>query len=217
MLRPLEEVCCVAAHALDLRARQLDEEQSPYGLDALDERALCDVLRAGFADAGFGVVAEAPYPSAHSKARRSEGERCDIVLTPSPARPLAADPRAGPLFAASGVPAAEAIWLEVKVAMQFALTDGVAGPSRRYTTQLLRETTADIRKLACEEGLGLAAALLIHCTASLDIAQHDLNALVERCLRRRLPIDSPIVERRPLTDRLGNTLLSVAALRVKPG
>jgi len=216
VLRPLEEVCFVAAEALAARAGELDEEQSPYGLDALDELALCQLLRDGFASAGFGVAAEAPYPSAFSTRRRSEGGRCDIVLTASPDRPLSVDPRAGPLFCAHGAAPAEAIWLEVKVARQFAITSGAAGPSSGYASQLLRETTADVRKLAGEEGLGLAAALLLHFTASLEVARRDLATLVERCLERGLPIDSPVVERRPLTDRLGNALLSVVALRVRP-
>lgn len=212
----LAEICALAADALRAEAARLDEEQSPYGVDARDEVALHAVLRAGFERAGLGALAEQRYPASRFRPRRSEGERCDIVLTPAPGQTLIDPLLADTLFANEGVDPAAALWLEVKTAHQFALIDGVAGPSPRYAAQLLTEATADVRKISRETGARFAAVLLILFTERDDIARHDLEAWLSRCLDRRLPVESPVAERFPIADRLGNGVCTIALTRVRP-
>jgi hypothetical protein len=80
----------------------LDNEQSPSGIDALDEVALHPLLAAALAANGWGVAREQPLPwsAAGAGSPRVDGvngivevkrlpshaqrERCDLVLMPSP-------------------------------------------------------------------------------------------------------------------------------------
>jgi len=200
-----------------LRAGALaaDDEQSPYGLDALPELALHAALRAGLADHGFGVHAEVRLPRRASLPRRSEGERCDIVLTERPGEPLVDPLDRGTLFADAGVPMRDAFWIEVKCAHQFALVDGVAQPSRAYSSQLLTAAVRDVNKLA-QQGLPFAALLLVLFTVDEATAAHDVAAWAHRCLDVELPIASPLRESFAITDRIGNARCTAALTRVSP-
>jgi len=212
----LPEVCDIATGALASEATRLDLEQATYGLDAKDELSLHAVLREGFASAQFGVLAEQRYPQSRARRRRSEGERCDIVLTPAPEQALTDPLLDDTLFAGQGVSPRGALWLEVKIARQFALTDGVAGPSPWYTTQLLTAATADVRKLVRESGVNFACLLLVLFTRDAATAKYDLDVWLSRCLDHNLPIEAPIIGRFAIADRLGNESCTVSLTRIKP-
>lgn len=207
------DVLHACAESLRAAARAADDEQSPYGLDAHHELALHEILRAGLAARGFGVHAEVRLPRRANLPKRSEGERCDIVLTDRPGEPLIDPLDAGTLFAAIGVPMADALWIEVKCAHQFALVEGVAQPGRTYTSQLLSGAVADVRKLA-SQGLPFAATLLVLFTADEATAAHDLATWAHRCLDHALPISSPLRESFPIRDRIGNNACTLALTRV---
>ncbi|MGP1310394.1 MAG: hypothetical protein ACTS27_09380 [Phycisphaerales bacterium] len=210
--RDIVQAC---ADALRDRAAASDAEQSPYGLDALSELKLHAVLRQRLALAGFGVHAEVRLPRRASLPRRSEGERCDIVLTERAGAPLADPHDADTLFADRGVPHDEAFWIEVKCAHQFALVEGVATPSRAYTSQLLRAAVGDLRKLASQR-LPFAALLLVMFGAEEAVLRHDLTVWAHRCLDHDLPIGAPTSSGFTTTDRIGNTCCLVSLTRVSP-
>ncbi len=172
------------------------------------------ILHAGFRAAGFGVFPEQRLPNFRSRPRRSEGERCDIALTPAPAEGLTDPLLETTLFAGRGVDPREALWIEVKAAGQFAVIDGVGRPNSSYTSQLLTGAVADVRKLAKEGELSHTAALIVMFNADEAAADHDLRAWAHRCLDKGLPISSPSANRFPITDRIGNTVCTVALTRV---
>lgn len=210
--RDITQAC---ADALRRRAHASDEEQSPYGLDSLKELEIQSTLRDGLTAAGFGVHAEVRLPRRATLPKRSEGERCDIVLTDRPGVPLIDPLDAGTLFATSGVPMAEAFWIEVKCVHQFALVDGVARPSNAYSAQLLTAAVGDLRKLAVQ-GLPFASILLVMFGADEPTLTHDLTMWAHRCLDLGLPISAPVNEGFAITDRIGNTRCEVALTRVSP-
>ncbi len=166
----------------------------------------------------------------------AERLRCDLVLTPGPgqelddrlmaARQLAGDrvAIAGTLFeplAESGripmveppvcaVAAADAYWLEVKCIGQFTYTEGVPGPNRTYSSELLRATPADLRKVASDRDIVRGGVLLVHFSASAEIADHDIAAMVSRCIDRGLVTSWPAQERFAILDRIGNSVCTLA-------
>src|SRR5580692_7368723 len=124
------ELAEIVAAALLARAHGDDLEQAVYGFDALDELGLHPLIQGAFRGAGLGVWPEQRYPEDQRHPKRSEGKRCDIVLTPEglPLRdPLIRDT----LFDA--LPACDpqgAYWLEVKTVAQYE----TSGPFRRYSS-----------------------------------------------------------------------------------
>jgi len=156
----LDRLADAAAGALRAEARRLDAEQSSRGLDALDELRIHPILHAAFAGAGYGVHPEQRYPVDRSRSRRSSGDRCDIVLTPDPDASLADPVSPTPLFEGGATPTEAALWIEVKVAGQFAVIDAEARPNRGYAQRLLTGGVADVRRLAKAEGIRHAAMLL---------------------------------------------------------
>ena len=215
MWRP-DDIARATADALRAEARRWDDEQSPYGLDALDEVSLHPVLARGLADAGFTPLAEQRYPSHRARRRRHEGERCDLVLVPDGADhlrdPLAADT----LFGERGADPADAAWIEVKTAHQFAVIgDAAAGPNPAYSSQLLSAATADLRKLAHDPLIRFGGLLLLQFTLDESTARHDLAAWLNRCLDHDLPISSPASERFAVTDRVGNGLCTITLVPIR--
>lgn len=209
------DILNACAEGLRAAALACDDEQSPYGIDALSELALQAAVRAGLLGAGYGVHAEVRLPVRASLPRRSEGERCDIVLTERPGEPLIDPLDHDTLFADRGVPMDDAYWIEVKPAHQFALVDGVAQASRAYSSQLLTAAVRDVNKLATQ-GLSFAALLLVVFTVDEETARHDIDAWAHRCLDVELPIGSPMRESFAISDRIGNRVCTVALTRVSP-
>jgi hypothetical protein len=231
-----EAVADAAANALSRRASELRLEQSVRGLDGLDEVSLHPILSAGFAEAGFGVYPEHPYPGeVQRRARRAERERCDLVLTPEAGQvlldPVAElrqrDAASGTLFepmaasiaaratAARAVPPEDACWVEVKAVGQFTFTAGVPGPNRAYTSELLGGPVEDLIKLEWERAIRFGAALVVLFTADAPTAQHDLGVLMHRCLDREVPVQTPVVRHFPIPDLIGNADCAVCLIPLR--
>lgn len=211
----LRTICDACAEALRTEAKRRDDEHAAYGVDALDELELQAILRAGLVSLDCGVLAEQRYPEFRARRRRSEGDRCDIVLTGGGdghlLDPLASDT----LFGDRGVDPADAMWIEVKVAHQHGLVEGVLGAGKNYSSQLLSAAMRDVRKLAACAELPFTALLLIMFNSDVATAEHDLAAWLNRCLDLELPIGSPAVERFAIADRIGNSVCTTALVPIK--
>jgi hypothetical protein len=221
------------AEALHRRAGELDAEQAVHGLDALPEVGFHPLLAAAFRGAGLGVWQEFPFPGEPGRRpRHSERERCDLVITKSPDAAIR-DPvqalreelaSAGTLFeghdridAACGVAPADAFWLEVKLIGQFCYSHGVPGPNRTYAAELLRTAPADIPKLVRDPGIRFAGLQLVLFTADAKVAEHDLGVVMDRCLRKGLPVSAPEMASFPVGDRIGNGVCTLALIPVRGG
>lgn len=187
-------------------ASRLDREQAVQGLDSLDELKLHPLVSRALQEAGFGVTPEQRYPQRQTRRRASEGERCDLVLTPE-SRPLAVYRREPTLFEPEdAVPSTEAFWLEIKVVNQFT----AEGANRSYSSDLLSGVRADVAKLSRDPGICHAGLLLALFCRDETVARHDLALWLERCLDLGLPVGSPDVAAFPINDRLGNGCCAVA-------
>jgi len=223
----------VLLDALTTADRALTDEQAFHGVDAMDELRLHGVLAAGLGRAGWGVHREAPYPGDTARGD-NDRDRCDLVLTPSPAHPLAdpvhADRRVGAaggtLFepvaermeaeASSGtVDPADACWLEVKVVGQHRYRHGVPGPNRAYSAELVAGPIADVRKLAGDGVISEACAVVVLFTETEGVARHDLMTMTIRLLEKDLPVGSPSIASGPIEDRAGNACVSVGVLPLR--
>jgi hypothetical protein len=200
-------VCARGARSLEDAAARADEAQGVVGIDALDELRLHGVLRDGLAGPGVGVLAEQRYPGARSRRRRSEGERCDIVLTrePDPARNRLVDPLdAGTLFEGRGVEPEDALWIEVKVAWRHAIIDGSARADPRYAPTLRRASAADLRKLAADARIRHAALLMVVFAPDEEIARTDAATWRGLASVEGWPVGGVHEAGFPIADRIGN-------------
>lgn len=213
----LFEIASLAVGALRAEAARIDQEQAALGIDAMDELALHDLLRRGIGDR-YPVLTEQRYPVARGRTRRSEGERCDIVVVPQGTgeAPHLTDPLdVGTLFQGRGIDPREALWIEVKGVWHHALTDGIARPNPAYTAQLTRLVAADLRKLRAEQGIDWAAMMVVAFHESAAIADHDLAAWREAMALKGLMPAAPIIERFAITERIGNGVCSVVVSTVR--
>jgi len=163
------------------------------------------------------VLSEQRFPAGAARRRRSEGERCDLVVTRAPGEPLIDPLLAGTLFAGDGIHPSEALWIEVKLAAQFALIDGVAGPNPRYSAQLLTGVPADVGKLRREQGITDAAVCAVCFTEDRETAEHDLAACAHRCLDKGLSVASLQMKTLPITERIGSAWCAVGLFPVVKG
>lgn len=195
-----------AAAGLRAAAAQLDEEQSPRGLDARDELGLHPLLADAFTRAGYGVNREQRYPVDRERRRETEGERCDLVLTPD-GRGLCPTERRATLFDdPDAVDFEDAFWLEIKVVAQFT----EEGANGNYASQLLSTVSRDVTKLSKDTGILHAGLLIILFVRDPIIAEHDLGVWQDRCLERALPIHAPSRRSFSITDRLGNATCALS-------
>ena len=202
----IAEIADALEAALRAEADRNDREQSVRGLDALDELSLHPLLAGGLSAAGHGVFGEQHYPTAGRRQRYSEGERCDLVLTPG-GRDLNDPSREPTLFdPPDAVALDEAFWLEVKVVCQFT----PEGPNQRYASQLLSTVREDVTKLSRNRGIRHSGLLIILFAEDQPTAEHDLAAWLDRCLQRGLPVGAPSLRTFGITDRLGNGVCAVA-------
>ena len=217
-----------AARALRGAEEARTLEQSPYGLESLSELELHDIIAAGFAADGLGVLREVVYPGEWMgrKGRRkalpeqSERMRCDVVLTVRPGQKLIDrldDRRAaeGTLFegaegASDGLLPEHAFWLELKESGQFCYTDGVPGPNRVYGSQVMRAVRSDLTKLRNDPAVIHAGAMLILFAADEAVARHDLGIIAERCTDRGLLATLPTIAGFAVPERIGNRWCAVA-------
>lgn len=229
----LQDLVSVAVDSLRRASEATELEQSVRGIDALGEVELHLVLADGLARHGFGVFREHPYPGVPGRLpRHAERERCDLVLTPSPGvRPI--DPVAcerarieseATLFAefvrASAEPGwapEECAWVEIKAVGQHAYRDGIPGPNRSYSSELVGAFRDDLRKLAREPRAGFAAVLVVVFTTMGEVADHDVPVALSRCLDAGCVFDGPSSDGFGISDRIGNRWCSVWAARARGG
>jgi hypothetical protein len=208
---PFSEVVDAACDGLAQLADQLDLEQSPRGVDALDEVRLHPALADGLTRRGFGCHREQRYPFDRARRKKSEGKRCDLVVTPDGLPLDAADPRQPSLFpgtdeVAGGCPLGGALWIEVKTVAQF----GEAGPNAGWTRALTRPAWQDVEKLARDRDLRLRAMLLILFTKDSETAVHDLSVWADLGRARGFALGDPVLRGQPVADRFGNQRMTTA-------
>lgn len=203
-----DDLADALAAGLQRAADEVELEQAVRGLDARSELELHPLLHAGLRAGGYGVAAEVRFPRDRGLRRRSEGVRCDMVVTPD-GRPLAEPGAQLGLFAAPGaVLLAEAAWLEVKVVAQH--REG--GPNRGYAGALGRPVWKDIDKLAADPAIAHAAVVLIVFTEDAAVASHDLDVWVSAASVRGLRLGPREQRALAIGDRLGNRLCTVAVV-----
>lgn len=201
-----DEVADAIAAGLQRASADLELEQAVRGLDGLAELELHPLLHAALRAAGHGVRAEVRFPRARDRRRRTEGSRCDIVLTPQ-AAPLAEADAQVDLFAPAGATGAEdAAWIEVKVVAQH--REG--GPHRGYAHALQHPVWRDVEKLAGDPQIRHAAVVLILFTADAEIAAHDLGVWAARASMQGLDLLPRVTRTIEIGDRLGNRVCTLA-------
>ena len=230
MARTWDELLEIAGEGLASAARELDLEQAVRGIDALDETGIQAILARAYGTAGLGVFREWPYGVPEGVPRRTERERCDLVLTPDPSRrPRDAVAERKEKAALSGTLFADALgeapstdaspeetaWIEVKVAGQYAYAAGVPGPSRGYSSLLVSVLRKDLAKLASEESVGARAVILVLFGASRVVTDHDVPAALHRCLDDSLPLGDARSTGFAITDRIGNGWCAVWLVPVR--
>lgn len=206
------DIADAVEHCLKQKVAEQTLEQVVYGFDALDELGLHPIIQQGLIDAGFGVCPEQRYPSQRNRRKRSEGKRCDIVLTPDPDLPLRDPLVKDTLFDQQpAVDPSEAYWLEIKTVAQFE----PEGPFRGYSSELFSPVPQDVKKLWTDPLIYHGGLLLILFTESETIASHDLVAWHERCLEKGYPVAPPASRGLPIPDRIGNGWCQVAVFSVR--
>lgn len=201
-----EEVAEAIAEGLRRASEDVELEQAVRGLDARAELELHPLLHAGLRARGYGVTAEVRFPRERGKRRRTEGSRCDMVVTPG-GSPLADAAAQQELFAPrEAVAAADAAWIEVKVVAQH--REG--GPHRGYAQALQHPVWGDVEKLAGDPEIREAAVLLVLFTADAEVAAHDLGVWAARASLRGLDLLPRIERTIEIGDRLGNRACTVA-------
>ena len=210
MLYSIPAIADAATAGLVAEARRLDTEQAVHGLDALDELRVHPIIAGGLEAAGFGVHLEQRYPSDRSIRNHSEGERCDLVLTPD-GRPLAAPDREPTLFdPPDAVALSDAFWLEVKVVGQFT----TEGPNPKYSSALLSTAPRDVSKLSRDRRITHAGLLIVLFGSDTEVVDHDFDACLSRFLDRRLPVGIPVRRSFSISARIGNGICACALLPV---
>lgn len=196
---------------LQRRAEADDQEQAVYGIDSRDELGLHPLIQQALREAGYGVWPEQRYPSDRSRRRKSEGKRCDIVLTPDDL-PLLEPDAERTLFADEQAVALEAsFWLEIKTVSQYT----TEGPFAGYCRELLAPVTQDIKKMAKDGSLYHCGLMLILFTADQQVAEHDLLAWEKRAMERGYGVAPPVSRSFAINDRLGNGWASVSLFPVR--
>jgi hypothetical protein len=228
------QVLQAIASGIERVESELNAEQAVRGLDMLDELRLHALIAGALETSAWGVLREVPYPTPPSRrARRSERDRCDLVLTPRSGQRIRdaveiarlEDARAATLFALVASPSDEnggsidpneAIWIELKTTGQFTCRDGVGGPNHSYASDLVRGPSTDIRKLAADPAIQHGIAVLVMFTPSERIARHDLTAAAHRMLDCGVPLLTYEFVSIPILDRIGNRVCVVAGFGARP-
>lgn len=188
-----------------------DAEQAVYGFDTLPELRLQPLIYQALRDAGYGVYTEMRYPGAWNKRKKSEGQRCDCVLTRG-GLPLRDPSLRGTLFEGGVAEDADtAYWLEVKTVAQFE----TSGPFKRYSAELFAPVANDVKKIWNDGIIRFGGLLLVLFTHGQEIAEHDLAAWHARCLEKGIPAATPSVRGFPINDRTGNGWCAIAVFGVR--
>ncbi len=208
-------------------------EQAVVGLDMLDELRLQRIVASALGEAGWGVLREVPYPTPPRRnAIRSERHRCDFVLTPEPAQrvldaveaarimdemraTLFADLAPSPCAGRSVVDPRDATWIELKTTGQFTCRDGVGGPNRAFSSELVRGPAIDIRKLAADARIERGLAIVIFFATDGQTARHGFFEAVHRILNAGVPVVSTEFSLLPIADRIGNSVCAIAGMGLR--
>jgi hypothetical protein len=181
-------------------------EQSVYGLDARDEKAIQSLLATGLA-AAYEIAREVHYPSSFGR-KLSHRQRCDLVLSPKN-RPLRLDARPPGLFDhPNPCPPAEALWLEVKCAYQFR-----EGGERHggYGHQWRSAVVDDLRKMEADPLIREAGLVLIVFNESKAILDKDLDLFETVLAEKEVLAGFRHVRTIPIWERNSQSLCTVAA------
>jgi hypothetical protein len=199
-----DEVADAVHEALGQAEAALRLEQAVYGLDAKREVELQALLAEGLSSR-YGVAREVHYPSDLAK-KRPGRRRCDLVLTPRGRLLLRAD--AVDLFTpADACPPGDAIWLEVKVAHQFA-----EGGRRHggYGQQWRTATVNDLKKIETEPRVRTAGLLLLVFTDAEATVAQDLELFEDVLARKEVLAGFRQVRGIDITERNGHTRCTAA-------
>ncbi len=201
-----EDLADGLAAGLATAAAELELEQAVHGLDVRRELDLHPLLHAGLRAAGYGVHPEQRFPRERGLRRKTEGSRCDLVVTPE-GLPLADEAAQTDLFAPRRtVGLCDAMWIEVKAVAQFK----ALAPNRAYASALQRPVWRDVEKLASDPQIAHAAVLLILFTADTTVAAHDLGVWAARASAHALPLWPRIERTLAIGDRVGHRVCTLA-------
>ena len=200
-----DEVADLIGETLAKAEADLRLEQAVYGLDAMKELPLQTLLADGLNAAGKVTVArEVHYPSEAGK--KSARRRCDLVLTP-PHRPLLVGEETNLFTPADACPPTEALWLEVKVAHQFA-----EGGRRHggYGQQWRQATVKDLQKMEIDALIREAGLLLLVFTADEATLAKDLELFEDVLAKKEVLAGFRQVRTVELLERNGHTRATAA-------
>ncbi len=187
------------------REAELRLEQAVYGLDALSEVKLQELLATGLSR-HWSVAREVHYPSSAGR-RLTHRARCDLVLTPA-GRPLQTDARPPDLFSPPDLAEpGEGLWIEVKVAWQFR-EGGVRHTG--YGSQWRDAVVADLRKMEDDPLIREAALLLVVFNESREILEKDLELFEIVLARKEVLAGFRQTRSVPILDRIGHRLCTIA-------
>jgi hypothetical protein len=207
----IEPIVAAAMSALEDAADRAVLEQAVRGIDSLTELGVQAIVAAGLAAVGFGVYREARYPSDRHHARRSQGRRCDLVLTP-PGLHLESETEQIEVFVGGPVcPIAQALWIEVKVVAQFV----ECRANRGYSAAIQGLVWSDLEKLASETKLEHVAQLIVLFTVDASVADHDVDISLARAMGRGLLLDRPRSRGFEIPDRSGNRRCTTVLVPVR--
>ncbi len=199
------------AEGLTRASAAVELEQAVRGLDACSELELHPILQTALREAGYGVHPEQRFPRERGKRRRTEGARCDIVLTPD-GLPLASEASQLGLFApAHTVALRDAMWIEIKAVAQFR----ELAANRSYAQALQRPVWKDVEKLAADPDIAHAIVLLVVFTADAAVADHDLGVWESRARLKGLPLWPRVQRSLEIGDRIGNRLCTLALFPIE--
>jgi hypothetical protein len=180
-------------------------EQAVYGLDAKDERAIQALLGEGLARQ-YAVAREVHYPSSWGR-KLTHRQRCDIVLSPH-GRPLRLDHATPTLFdAPNQSTAADALWLEVKVAAQWR-EGGVRHGG--YGQQWRSAVVEDLRKMEADELIREAGLVLIVFNESRAVLDKDLDLFETVLAQKEVLAGFRHVRSVEILERMGHRLCTAA-------
>ncbi len=180
-------------------------EQAVYGLDAKDERGLHALLADGLAT-HYAVAREVHYPSSWGR-KLTHRQRCDLVLSEK-GRPLRLDHAPPTLFdAPNQASAADALWLEVKIAAQWR-EGGVRHV--RYGQQWRGAVVEDLRKMEAEELIREAGLVLIVFNESREVLDKDLDLFEMILAQKEVLAGFRHVRSVAILERMGHRLCTAA-------
>jgi hypothetical protein len=192
-------------HVLHHAEADLQLEQAVYGLDSKDELTLHALLADGLR-AFYDIAREVHYPSSAGR-KLTHRQRCDLVLTPK-GRPLRLDSTPGTLFDdPNQCDAADALWLEVKVAYQFR-----EGGARHggYGQQWRSGVVEDLRKMDAEGKIHEAGLVLVVFNESGEILDKDLQLFEDVLTLKEVLAGFRHVRSVPILERMGHRLCTAA-------